>query len=91
MDDKVLEILRSVSKKTGSMVAEERVKDEEYCAARSAAYMLFSEMWEELEEGEIEWKEAVEDLRKNLLAIDMPKPPEAEEEEKEEASEGEAE
>lgn len=80
---KVIEILKKVSKKTKSGVAKELVKDQNYDAACSAAHQLFYEMLEEVREGEMEWKEAVNDLRENLLAIDMPKAPEAEEEKEE--------
>lgn len=88
-DEKVMEILRKVAEKTGSQVAKERVKDEEYHAACHAANLLFQEMWEDYEEGEMDWKEAVNELKENLLAIDMPVPPEAEEEEMEDEKEGE--
>lgn len=74
MNEKVMEILKKVSKKTGSSAAEDSVKDEEYSACCQAAHMLFSEMLEEYKEGEVSWKESVEDLKKNLLAVNAPKP-----------------
>jgi hypothetical protein len=80
---KVIDILKNVSKKTKSKVAKELMMDKEFEAACSAAHQLFDEMMEEVREGEMEWKEAVNDLRGNLLAVDMPEYPEAKEEREE--------
>ena len=79
----ILEKLRKIAKKTKSPVAQELAKDNEYGEACSIAHQLFSEMFEEFEEGEMTWAEAIKDLYENLKAMDMPKPPEVEEEEEE--------
>lgn len=84
-NEKTIEILRGVAKKTKSAVAKELVKDNEFADAKCAAAQLFHEAMEEFEEGEMSWKEVVEDLKANLMAIKMPVPPETEEE----SSEGE--
>lgn len=81
---KTLEMLRKVAKKTKSHAAQELVKDKEFGDACSIAHELFYEAMEEFKEGEMTWKEAVEDLYKNLKAVDMPMPPEVEEEYEEE-------
>ena len=75
-----MEMLRGVAKKTGSPVAKELLKDKYFEEARSLAYRLFDETMEEFCEGEMTWKEAVADLKENLMALDMPVPPEVEEE-----------
>jgi len=80
----MIEKLRKVEKKTGSPVVKELIKDKEYEETCSLAYRLFDEMMEEFREGEMSWKEAVADLKENLLALDMPVPPEVEEEMEEE-------
>lgn len=79
----IMEKLRAIAKKTKSPVAQELAKDNEYNEACSIAHQLFSEMFEEFEEGEMTWEEAIKDLYENLKAMDMPKPPEVEEEESE--------
>jgi hypothetical protein len=84
MDNRMIEKLRKVEKKTGSPVVKELIKDKEYEETCSLAYRLFDEMMEEFREGEMSWKEAVADLKENLLALDMPVPPEVEEEMEEE-------
>lgn len=86
-DKGVIAILKGVAGKTKSKVAKELVADKDYEDACSAAHQLFYEMMEEVKEGEMSWKEAVEDLRKNLLAIEMPKHPESEEESEEDGEE----
>ncbi len=78
----IMEKLRAIAKKTKSPVAKELAKDNEYGEACSIAHQLFSEMFEEFEEGEMSWDEAIKDLYENLKAMDMPMPPEVEEEEK---------
>lgn len=78
-----MEKLRAIAKKTKSPVAEELAKDNEYGEACSIAHQLFDEMFEEYGEGEMTWKEAVDDLYENLKAMDMPMPPEVEEEDEE--------
>lgn len=82
-------MLRKVAKKTKSPVAEELSKDHDFEDACSLAYQLYSEMMEEFKEGEMSWKEAVDDLYENLKALEMPTPPEVEEEMKEEKEEKE--
>lgn len=79
----IMEKLRAIAKKTKSPVAQELAKDNEYGEACSIAHQLFNEMFEEFEEGEMTWEEAIKDLYENLKAVDMPKPPEVEEEEEE--------
>lgn len=81
---KITEMLRAVTKKTKSPVAMELMKDHDFEDACSLAYQLYSEMMEEFKEGEMTWKEAIDDLYENLKAIDMPMPPEVEEENGEE-------
>ena len=83
MNEKVTAMLRKVASKTKSPVAKELMKDDEYEAACCLARQLFSEMMEEVGEGEMKWKEAVDDLAANLKAIDMPMAPEAEEDSEE--------
>jgi hypothetical protein len=73
---KVMEILKGVAGKTKSPVAEEIVKSNDFADACCAARQLLDEAIEELADGEMTWKELVEDLSKNLKAIEMPKPPE---------------
>lgn len=80
--NKTIEILKSVASKTKSPVAKELVKDNEYHDACCAARQLFEEALEEYDEGEMGWDEVVKDLAENLKAIDMPMPPEEEEEKK---------
>lgn len=82
-------MLKKVQKKTKSPVADELMKDHDFEDACSLAHQLFSEMMEEFKEGEMSWSEAVDDLHANLKALEMPTPPEVEEEEKEESEEGE--
>lgn len=82
---KAFEMLRGVAKKTGSPVAKELVKDKEYEDACCLAHQLFDEALEEFKEGEMSWKDVVKDLYENLMAMDMPKPPEVEEEDEEES------
>lgn len=77
---KTIEILKGVAKKTKSPVAQELVKDEAYQSAVCAARQLVEEAFEEYCEGEMKWPEVVKDLAENLRAIDMPTPPEVEEE-----------
>ena len=74
-------MLRKIVKKTASPVAQELGKDNDFEDACSLARQLFSEMMEEFCEGEMTWKEAVDDLYANLNALEMPIPPEVEEEE----------
>jgi hypothetical protein len=80
--EKTIEILRGVAKKTKSPVAKELIQDNEYEDAKCAAEQLFHEAMEEYCEGEMSWKETVDDLYENLKAISMPKPPESDEGEK---------
>ncbi len=76
---KTIEMLRNVAKKTKSPVAKELAKDSDFEDALSVACQLFHETMEEVREGEMKWKEAVEDLHKNLMALEMPEAPESEE------------
>lgn len=72
----VMEKLRAIAKKTNSPVAKALTKDNEFDEACSIAHQLFHEMFCAFKEGEMTWDEAVEDLNKNLKAMEMPKPPE---------------
>jgi hypothetical protein len=82
-NEKTIEILKGVAAKTKSPVAKELVKDEDYNASLCAAHQLLEEALEEYGEGEMTWDEVVKDLTANLNAIDMPTPPEVEEEKEE--------
>ena len=82
-NQKTLEILKKVAAKTKSPVAKELIDDEDYSSACCAARQLLDEALEEYDEGEMSWDEVVRDLAANLKAIDMPTPPEVEEEKEE--------
>lgn len=77
--EKVFQMLRKVAKKTKSPIAQELVKDKDFEAACSLAHQLFEESLHEFKEGEMSWKEVIEDLYKNLMAMDVVKPSEEEE------------
>jgi hypothetical protein len=79
-DMKVMDILKGVAKKTKSKVAKELLEDDGTEAAKIAAMQLFHEAMEAFCEGEMSWKEAVDDIHENLKAMKV----EAKGEEKEE-------
>lgn len=69
---KLLEDLRKVAKKSGTDIASRLVKGRERSENNvcEMARMVFREALDSYEDGEMEWKEMVDDLSKTLLAIE---------------------
>lgn len=64
-------MLRKIAAKTGSKVAKGLVKERDYDAECSVACQLFYEAMDAFKEGDMSWKEAIDDLHENLKAIDV--------------------
>lgn len=73
--DEVIEKIRKIASKTKSKIAKQAVEEDDFRQNCRIAHMLLDEAIEAVQENDMGWKEAMEDLKENLVAMEVGKLP----------------
>lgn len=74
-EESLIDKVRKIAKKTGSKVAKQAVDEDDFRMNCRIAHKLMDEAIEAVQENDMDWKEAMDDLHKNLLAMEVKKLP----------------